>query len=152
MEYLMLYLGVSRITPKRIQTAVSEEKYALMQLYLLRAPYQLRKLLLEQLSYSHIKNIRFMKTLVNTVRKGFLEEAQLALNLLNSNLFHYPELKSQLAIATQEFEERKRRKENKQKINAECTSKTLDSLVYDRSKMKALNHLKTQLKKGIRLH
>ncbi|MEL7123527.1 MAG: hypothetical protein AAFO07_29060 [Bacteroidota bacterium] len=93
-----------------------------------------------------------MKILISRVRQGFPEEAQLALDLLNKNLFHYPELKNKVANATQELEDRKRRKENRQKTNAEFTSKTLDSLSYDRSRMKALNHLKEQLKKSIRFH
>lgn len=149
-DYIHALLGKKNWSTDKIRSAVSSRQTGLILLILKKATPSKRKKTLDLLSNQKISNFRIMKRLIQIVRTDFLDQAQLALGILQKNKSYHPKLIKQIGETDKIWRERKRRTNNKKLTAISFHPEPHKVVLFDKSKMKNLERVREQLKKGMR--
>jgi hypothetical protein len=149
-NYILALIGKKEWSTEKIRSAVSGRQVGWILLILKNGTPSQKTLALNLLSNQKVDSPRVMKTLIHIVQADFLDQAQLALEILQKNKSYHPKLSRQVFESEKILKERKRRTTNRKLTAISFHAKPHKGVIFDKSKMKNLERLRQQLKKGMR--
>lgn len=151
-EYILALTGKMKWSTDRIRSAISGQQTSLILSIFKKGTPTQREIALHLLSNQKINHQRLLKRLMQIVESDYLVQAKLAMKILLKNEAYHPGLQNSIRKAEKILEERTRRTNNKKLTAISFHSEPYKGVLFDKSKMKNLEKVREQLKKGMRWH
>ena len=139
------------VNPISIRSSIINREFVLLSLILKRYRSRDRALVLEHLQTTNISHPALIRQLLRLVRKDFLNNAQVAMRILNECV-SMGRFAQKIREANEVLTERLRRRKNKKQVYTTHKPSIIVDTLVDKSKMKNLERVKQQLKKSIRFY
>ncbi len=147
---ILAYTGRYAFSDIQIKTLLKHKAYYTLWLGLKKYPPKTRKRILTHLQDITFQHNHLFKRLGKIIQEDGLENMELAYQIYQSNLSRHPAFRKKSLKVIAQYENRKRKAENRKAFFETYKHRFTGDLAFDRTKMETLAAVKNKLKSPVR--